>query len=127
MVSNKGALAWYGNTKRVKDEDKSRIMFQGAAHELHAEPMKTDVLRHALEFISKRMSLKPEQTTLYEKAKDVRQGLLGAIVRSPQVKLARMVIFLYLAIGLLFVLIKKRRRLFFQWPGAILSNLAIYK
>ena len=125
VVSNPGALRWFKNTRNVKPEDKSKIMFAKACHELHKEPMNAEVLKHALKFIAKMMA-KPGATT-WEKAKDVRQGLLGKIIRSPQVKLARMLIFLYLVIGLLFVLIKKRRRLFLQWPGAILSNLAIYK
>ena len=125
MVSNAGALRWFSNTRNVKKENKSKIMFSKACHELHKEPMNAEVLKHALKFIARMMS-KPGATT-WERARDVRQGLLGKIIRSPQVKLARMLIFLYLVIGLLFVMIKKRRRLFIQWPGAILSNLAIYK
>ena len=78
-------------------------------------------------FMVKRMKQAQDKRVIYEKAKGIRQGFLGKIIRSPQVKLARTLIFLYLAIGLLFVLIKKRRRLFIQWPSAILSNLAIYK
>ena len=89
--------------------------------------MKANVLKHAIAFMAKRMSLPSEQRVLFEKAKGIKQGFLGKIIRSPQVKLVRLVIFLYLAIGLLFVLIKKRKALFLQWPGAILSNLAIYK
>ena len=38
VVSNPGALIWYRNTNGVKPEDKSKIMFKGAAHELHKEP-----------------------------------------------------------------------------------------
>ena len=125
VVSNAGALRWFSNTRNVKKENKSKIMFSKACHELHKEPMNAEVLKHALKFIARMMS-KPGATT-WERARDVRQGLLGKIIRSPQVKLARMLIFLYLVIGLLFVMIKKRRRLFIQWPGAILSNLAIYK
>ena len=125
VVSNAGALRWFSNTRNVKKENKSKIMFSKACHELHKEPMNAEVLKHALKFIARMMS-KPGAIT-WERARDVRQGLLGKIIRSPQVKLARMLIFLYLVIGLLFVMIKKRRRLFIQWPGAILSNLAIYK
>lgn len=115
VVSNKGALIWYKNAKSVKAEDKSKVMFKNACHELHTEPqpIKADVLKHALMFMSKRLSLKEDQRVLFEKAIDVRQGLLGKITRSPQVKLARMLIFMYLIVGLLFVLIKKRGKLFF--------------
>ena len=129
VVSNPGALIWYKNAKGVKPADKSKIMFKGATHELHTEPqpLKADVLKHAMAFMAKRMSLPQDRRVLFEKAKGIKQGFLGKIIRSPQVKLVRMVIFMYLVIGLLFVLIKKRRRLFLQWPGAILSNLAIYK
>ena len=35
VVSNKGAITWFNNTKGLKNIDKSRKMFQGAVHELH--------------------------------------------------------------------------------------------
>ena len=57
VISNRGAIKWYKNTAKVRDEDKSRIMFQRAAHELHKEPMNAEVVKHAMKFMSKRMSL----------------------------------------------------------------------
>ena len=81
VVSNEGALRWFKNTRNVKKENKSKIMFSKACHELHKEPMNAEVLKHALKFIAKMMS-KPGATT-WERARDVRQGLLGKIIRSP--------------------------------------------
>ena len=74
VVSNPGALVWYGNTSGVKPEDKSKIMFKGAAHELHKEPqpLKEKVLKHAMMFMVKRMKQAEDKRVLYEKAKGIR-------------------------------------------------------
>ena len=62
VVSNPGALIWYKNAKGVKPEDKSKVMFKGATHELHTEPqpLKANVLKHAMAFMVKRMGLPRE-------------------------------------------------------------------
>ena len=74
VVSNPGALIWYKNAKGVKSEDKSKIMFKGATHELHTEPqpLKADVLKHAMAFMAKRMALPQEKRVLFEKAKGIK-------------------------------------------------------
>lgn len=63
VVSNTGALKWYSKTQ--PSIPKEKVMFDGFVHELHKEPGKEKVYKHALLYLSKRLS--QDNVTLWKK------------------------------------------------------------
>lgn len=57
----------------------------------------------------------------------LRQGLLGQRRLPYHVRVVRVIVILYVVVGVLFVIKRRRGKLLLKWPGLLLSALPFYK
>ena len=120
LVSNEGAKAWHDKTQsQVKD---MKVLSQ-FYHELCKEP-KADTFMYTplLEFIAKQLKTAEKFgalkfTDIVTKTETAKQE-----DRKKKPKWFRLVVLLYLVVGLLFMLLKKQKRLLLTWPKALLMK-----
>jgi len=97
MVCNKGALKLFNNSKKVTEKEK--IMFDGFGHELHKEPGRHQVYKQVLLYLSRRISNK--NVVLWKKPATLKQGLLGQGKPCLFQRFVKILILLYLLVGLM--------------------------
>jgi len=110
VVNNADTERWHNSTPARLD--KQRELYPEMCHQLHKDPKKDQTFERVLSYIDGRLSSAPPcpfQMTA------IKQGYLGEYIMSRSTQVLRLVIYLYIIVGVLTVVVNQNKVFMWRW------------
>lgn len=97
-------------------------MLSGWSHQAHQEPDRMQHWKKCLEFMDRQM---PQQK-MYQKVA-LKQGFFGKRKVSSNVRTLRILVLIYVLVGVVYAIVKRRGVYLVKWPRALMRSIALLK